>query len=140
VPHIANRLAPAPLKPGGPDRPRLVVRDHAVAKIRVPIRNHHGVRPEIDVAELHSPLDHRWELRLTKTRTWSGELPAPLRDVPAGEGVGPVPFERRFLTGPVHKREETVANAETLKAAGEAAFELWLADAVQQAKITWHWL
>jgi putative peptide maturation system protein len=94
----------------------------------------------IDVAELHGPLDHHWELRLTKARTWSGELPAPLRDVPAGEGTGPVPFEGRFLTGVVHKREEAVADADTLKAAGEAAFELWLAGAVQQAQITWHWL
>lgn len=94
----------------------------------------------IDAAELHGSLSDRWELRLTKTRGWSGDLPSPLREVPAGGSVGPVPFEGRFLTGLILKREEAVEDAGTLEAAGEAAFDQWLADAANQAQITWHWL
>ncbi|MGV9301809.1 MULTISPECIES: TIGR04500 family putative peptide maturation system protein [unclassified Nonomuraea] len=95
---------------------------------------------EVDVAELHGSLADRWELQLTKARTWSGDLPSPLREAPAGGGVGPVPFEGRFLTGLILERQEAVEDADTLKAAGEAAFDQWLADAAQGAQITWHWL
>ncbi|MFB4278709.1 TIGR04500 family putative peptide maturation system protein [Nonomuraea sp. MTCD27] len=98
----------------------------------------------IDVAELQrSPggsLADRWDLQLTKARTWSGDLPAPLRETPAGGGAGPVPHEGRFLTGLITKRQEAMADAETLEAAGRAAFDQWLADAAEQAQVTWHWL
>ncbi|MFB4270387.1 hypothetical protein [Nonomuraea sp. GTA35] len=94
----------------------------------------------VEVAELDGSLGDRWGLRLTRIRAWSGELPEPLRAAPAGSGVGPVPFEGRFLTGSVHKREEAVADADTLEAAGAAAFEEWLAGAAEQARVTWHWL
>ncbi|MCP2364359.1 putative peptide maturation system protein [Nonomuraea thailandensis] len=94
----------------------------------------------IEAAELDGSLGDRWDLRLNRVVAWSGELPEPLRSAPAGSGVGPVPFEGRFLTGAVHKREEAVADAQTLEAAGAAAFEEWLAGAAEQARVTWHWL
>ncbi|MEV1001735.1 TIGR04500 family putative peptide maturation system protein [Nonomuraea sp. NPDC050202] len=94
----------------------------------------------VEVAELDGSLGDHWDLRLTRIRAWSGELPEPLRAAPAGSGVGPVPFGGRFLTGSVHKREEAVADADTLEAAGAAAFEEWLAGAAEQARVTWHWL
>ncbi|GGO61876.1 TIGR04500 family putative peptide maturation system protein [Nonomuraea cavernae] len=94
----------------------------------------------IDVAELDGSLGDRWDLRLTRARTWSGDLPAPLRETPAGGGVGPVSHDGRFLTGLITERQEAVADAETLEAAGQAAFDQWLADAAKRAQITWHWL
>ncbi|MEU8270713.1 TIGR04500 family putative peptide maturation system protein [Sphaerisporangium sp. NPDC049002] len=94
----------------------------------------------IEVDDLRGSLSDRWDLQLTRARAWSGDLPAPLREVPAGGGVGPVPYDGRFLTGSILERQEAVEDADTLKAAGEAAFEQWLADAAEQARITWHWL
>ncbi|MGW0801567.1 TIGR04500 family putative peptide maturation system protein [Nonomuraea sp. NPDC002799] len=94
----------------------------------------------IEAAELHGALSDRWGLRLTRAQTWSGELPAPLREVAAGGAAGPVPFEGRFLTGLIVERAEAVADADTLEAAGDAAFDQWLADAAQRAQITWHHL
>ncbi|TYB62812.1 TIGR04500 family putative peptide maturation system protein [Nonomuraea sp. PA05] len=91
----------------------------------------------VGVDELHGPLDGRWDVRLTRAQVWAGELPEPLREASA---VGPVPFEGGFLTGVVLKREEAVADAATLAAAGADAFEEWLADAAEQARVTWHWL
>ncbi|MEV4171339.1 hypothetical protein [Nonomuraea sp. NPDC049709] len=40
----------------------------------------------------------------------------------------------------ITKRQEAMADAETLEAAGHAAFDQWLADAAERAQITWHWL
>ncbi|MFI6176464.1 hypothetical protein ACIA8R_13115 [Nonomuraea sp. NPDC051191] len=94
----------------------------------------------VEAAELDGSLAGRWDLRLTRTRTLAGELPEPLRDVPAGGAAGPVPFEEGFLTGQVLERQEAVADAATLKAAGEAAFDEWVTDAAREAHITWHWL
>ncbi|MFI9597048.1 hypothetical protein [Nonomuraea sp. NPDC052265] len=54
--------------------------------------------------------------------------------------AGPVPFEGGFLTGQVLERQDAVADAATLKAAGEAAFDEWLADTAREAQTTWHWL
>ncbi|MFI7694120.1 TIGR04500 family putative peptide maturation system protein [Nonomuraea sp. NPDC049655] len=94
----------------------------------------------VEAAELDGPLAGRWDLRLTRARTWAGELPVPLREVPAGGAAGPVPYEGGFLTGQVVERQEAVADAATLKAAGAAAFEEWLTGAAQEAGVTWHWL
>nr|SBP01040.1 hypothetical protein BN4615_P10556 [Nonomuraea gerenzanensis] len=94
----------------------------------------------IDVAALRGGLGERWGLRLTRARTWAGELPEPLRELPGGASAGPVAYEGGFLTGLVIERAEAVADSATLKAAGAAAFEEWLADAAEQARVTWHWL
>ncbi|MFI6927179.1 TIGR04500 family putative peptide maturation system protein [Nonomuraea spiralis] len=94
----------------------------------------------IEAAELDGSLGDRWDLRLTRARTWAGELPVPLREVPAGGSAGPVPYEGGFLIGRVLDRQEAVADDATIEAAGAAAFEQWLADAAREARITWHWL
>ncbi|MGR6914431.1 TIGR04500 family putative peptide maturation system protein [[Actinomadura] parvosata] len=94
----------------------------------------------VDPAELDGSLGDRWDVRVSRVRAWAGELPEPLRTVPAGGAAGPVPFEDGHLTGAVFKREDAVADADTLAAAGTAAFDDWLAEAAEQARVTWHWL
>lgn len=67
------------------------------------------------------------------------DLPAPLRHAPRDTLVGPVTFERGYLTGLVLERRAAGADSETLAMAGRAAFGEWLTARRERASIEWHW-
>ncbi|NUW34447.1 TIGR04500 family putative peptide maturation system protein [Nonomuraea sp. SMC257] len=71
---------------------------------------------------------------------WESDLPEALRGAPPGRVVGPEQAPGGgFLTGAVLSRTPAVADAETLEAAGRAAFACWLAERRAAATIEWHW-
>jgi putative peptide maturation system protein len=70
---------------------------------------------------------------------WEYELPEPLRGTEPGSVVGPVRHERGFLTGSVIDRRPAEDDSATLAAAGQAAFNAWLAERRERASIEWHW-
>ncbi|MEV4113713.1 TIGR04500 family putative peptide maturation system protein [Nonomuraea sp. NPDC049695] len=80
------------------------------------------------------------EAVVTVTTRWEGELPGMLRGTPVGRVVGPEEAPGGgFLTGAVLSRSPVVEDAETLAAAGRAAFAGWLAERRAAAKVEWHW-
>ncbi|MEV0203105.1 TIGR04500 family putative peptide maturation system protein, partial [Nonomuraea sp. NPDC050691] len=71
---------------------------------------------------------------------WESDLPEALRGAPAGQVIGPAEAPGGgFLTGAVLSRTPAARDAETLEAAGRAAFALWLAERRAAATIEWHW-
>ncbi|WP_248964192.1 TIGR04500 family putative peptide maturation system protein [Sphaerisporangium perillae] len=80
------------------------------------------------------------EAQVTIGDRWAGELPEPLRDAEAGAVAGPVEQGTGFFTGAVLNRRPAEDDAETLAAAGRAAFAAWLAERRGRASIEWHWL
>ncbi|MGP4095958.1 TIGR04500 family putative peptide maturation system protein [Nonomuraea sp. KM90] len=80
------------------------------------------------------------EAVVTVGTRWEGELPEALRGAPVGRVVGPEELPRGgFLTGRVLSRSPAEADAETLAAAGRAAFAGWLAGRRAAARVEWHW-
>ncbi|GAA4189014.1 hypothetical protein GCM10022252_25220 [Streptosporangium oxazolinicum] len=80
------------------------------------------------------------EAAVTFATRWEADLPAVLRGTESGRVVGPVELpDGGFLTGAVLFRSPAVADAETLAAAGRAAFTGWLAERRAAATIEWHW-
>ncbi|MBN6053981.1 TIGR04500 family putative peptide maturation system protein, partial [Nonomuraea sp. RK-328] len=71
---------------------------------------------------------------------WESDLPEALRGAPVGRVIGPEEISGGgFLTGAVLSRTPAAADAETLRAAGRAAFAVWLAERRAAATIEWHW-
>ncbi|WP_182907679.1 TIGR04500 family putative peptide maturation system protein [Microbispora sp. H13382] len=79
------------------------------------------------------------EARVIVGERLARELPAELRGAPAGAVVGPCESEEGYLSGTVLERRPAEDDAETLAAAGRAAFAEWLAGRRRQARIEWHW-
>ncbi|MFF3439916.1 TIGR04500 family putative peptide maturation system protein [Streptosporangium sp. NPDC002721] len=80
------------------------------------------------------------ETSVTFATRWEAELPEALRGVEPGRVVGPVELpDGGFLTGAVLSRSPAGDDAETLAAAGRAAFTGWLAERRAAATIEWHW-
>ncbi|GGK81121.1 hypothetical protein Sme01_44390 [Sphaerisporangium melleum] len=86
------------------------------------------------------PSEVTGEIQVTIGERWAGDLPEPLRDAAPGTVVGPVEREGRFLTGAVLDRRPAKDDAETLAAAGRAAFADWLTERRRRASVEWHWL
>ncbi|MEU8244935.1 TIGR04500 family putative peptide maturation system protein [Nonomuraea sp. NPDC048916] len=77
---------------------------------------------------------------VTVATRWEAELPPVLRGAPSGRVVGPEEAPGGgFLTGAVLSRSPAAGDAETLAAAGRAAFAGWLAERRAAATIAWHW-
>lgn len=71
---------------------------------------------------------------------WETDLPEALRGVPVGQVVGPEQApDGGYLSGAVLSRTPAVRDAETLEAAGRAAFADWLAERRAAATVEWHW-
>ncbi|MEU8382854.1 TIGR04500 family putative peptide maturation system protein, partial [Streptosporangium sp. NPDC048865] len=80
------------------------------------------------------------ETTVTFATRREAELPPALRGAPPGRVVGPVESpEGGFLTGAVLSRSPARDDAETLAAAGRAAFTGWLAERRAAATVEWHW-
>ncbi|MFI7706728.1 TIGR04500 family putative peptide maturation system protein [Nonomuraea sp. NPDC049480] len=79
------------------------------------------------------------EAQATVGDRWEYELPEPLRGAEPGSAVGPVRHEKGFLTGLVIERRPAEDDPATLAAAGQAAFNAWLAERRERASIEWHW-
>lgn len=79
-------------------------------------------------------------VRCTSAVGFADELPPPLRDLPAGQPVGPVVDGGRLLVGVLTRREAPEPGPELAAAAGRAAFADWLAGLRARADIRWHWL
>ncbi|MGA4988013.1 TIGR04500 family putative peptide maturation system protein [Nonomuraea bangladeshensis] len=110
-----------------------------------------GVRPEV-VGELaDGPVDgfldraaaavRSARVRLEACTALTPRLPRPIRELPAGQAVGPVPVEGGYLAGVVY---EVVApspgDPEVLDAARDAAYQAWLDERRRSADIRWFWL
>lgn|GEM_PF-6812054 len=80
------------------------------------------------------------ETAVTFATRWEAELPEALRGAEPGRVVGPVELPGGgFLTGAVLSRNPAAVDAETLAAAGRAAFAGWLAERRAAATVEWHW-
>jgi len=80
------------------------------------------------------------ETVVTFATRWETDLPEALRGAVPGRIVGPVELpDGGFLTGAVLSRGAATDDAETLAAAGRAAFARWLAERRASATIEWHW-
>ncbi|MFB9679956.1 TIGR04500 family putative peptide maturation system protein [Streptosporangium vulgare] len=80
------------------------------------------------------------ETAVTFATRWEAELPEALRGAEPGRVVGPVELpDGGFLTGAVLSRSPAAGDAETLAAAGRAAFTGWLAERRAAATVEWHW-
>ncbi|WP_436760084.1 TIGR04500 family putative peptide maturation system protein [Streptosporangium sp. V21-05] len=80
------------------------------------------------------------EAVVTFATRWEAELPEVLRGAEPGRVVGPVELpDGGFLTGAVLSRSPATGDAETLAAAGRAAFTGWLAERRAAATVEWHW-
>ncbi|MER5645679.1 TIGR04500 family putative peptide maturation system protein [Streptosporangium sp. NPDC002524] len=80
------------------------------------------------------------ETVVTLATRWEAELPEALRGTEPGRVVGPVELpDGGFLTGAVLSRSPATGDAETLAAAGRAAFTGWLAERRAAATVEWHW-
>ncbi|MEU8202801.1 TIGR04500 family putative peptide maturation system protein [Streptosporangium sp. NPDC049046] len=80
------------------------------------------------------------ETVVTFATRWETDLPEALRGAAPGRVVGPVELpDGGFLTGAVLSRSAATGDAETLAAAGRAAFARWLAERRASATIEWHW-
>lgn len=80
------------------------------------------------------------EAVVTFATRWEADLPEALRGAVPGRVVGPVELpEGGFLTGAVLSRSPATGDAETLAAAGRAAFTGWLAERRAAATVEWHW-
>ncbi|MGJ6962243.1 TIGR04500 family putative peptide maturation system protein [Streptosporangium sp. G11] len=80
------------------------------------------------------------ETAVTFATRWEAELPEALRGAEPGRVVGPVKLpDGGFLTGAVLSRSPATGDAETLAAAGRAAFTGWLAEHRAAATVEWHW-
>ncbi|MBB2748486.1 UNVERIFIED_ORG: putative peptide maturation system protein [Microbispora rosea subsp. rosea] len=80
------------------------------------------------------------EAVVTVGARWARDLPAPLRHAAHDTLVGPVAYGDGYLTGIVLERRVGRDDPETLAAAGETAFDEWLAGRRRRASIEWHWL
>jgi putative peptide maturation system protein len=81
------------------------------------------------------------EAVMTVGERWARDLPAPLRHAAHDTLVGPTTYGAGFLTGIVlERRVARDDDAETLAAAGAAAYREWLAVRRRRASVEWHWL
>ncbi|WP_169952672.1 hypothetical protein [Microbispora sp. H11081] len=100
-----------------------------------------GSRP-VNGESLRGPDGLVWngEAMVTVGERWVRDLPAPLRHAVPGALVGPMTYGEGYLTGIVlERRPARDGDAETLAAAGEAAFGEWLAARRRRASVEWHW-
>ncbi|MER7503382.1 TIGR04500 family putative peptide maturation system protein [Nonomuraea pusilla] len=79
--------------------------------------------------------------RLEAATMLTSRLPEPLRTVPAGAAIGPVPYDGGHLAGVVYEVVPPDPEArETLDAARDAAFQAWLDERRRSSEIRWYWL
>ncbi|GAA2875934.1 hypothetical protein GCM10010517_36970 [Streptosporangium fragile] len=80
-------------------------------------------------------------LRLEAAATLTSRLPEPLRTVPTGTAVGPVPCDDGHLAGVVYEVVPPDPEAPgVLDAARDVAFQAWLDERRRSAQIRWFWL
>ncbi|MDP9863455.1 MULTISPECIES: TIGR04500 family putative peptide maturation system protein [Streptosporangium] len=71
----------------------------------------------------------------------TSRLPEPLRTVPGGTAIGPVPYKGGHLAGVVYEvLPPDPGAAEVLDAARDAAFQAWLDERRRTSDIRWFWL
>ncbi|MER5650967.1 TIGR04500 family putative peptide maturation system protein [Streptosporangium sp. NPDC002524] len=80
-------------------------------------------------------------VRLEAVATLTPRLPEPLRAVPAGAPVGPVPYDGGYLAGVVYAVvPPDPSDPEVLDAARDAAFRAWLDERRRTSEVRWFWL
>jgi putative peptide maturation system protein len=80
-------------------------------------------------------------LRLEAVATLTSRLPEPLRAVPAGASLGPVPYDGGYLAGVVYAVvSPDPGDPAVLDAACDAAFRAWLEERRRESEIRWFWL
>ncbi|MGJ6968334.1 hypothetical protein ACSDR0_41150 [Streptosporangium sp. G11] len=80
-------------------------------------------------------------LRLEAVATLTSRLPEPLRAVPAGASLGPVPYDGGYLAGVVYAVvPPDPDDPAVLDAACDAAFRAWLEERRRESEIRWFWL
>ncbi|WP_084518043.1 TIGR04500 family putative peptide maturation system protein [Microtetraspora niveoalba] len=80
-------------------------------------------------------------LHLEAAATLTPRLPEPLRGLPAGTAIGPVPYDGGHLAGVVYEVLPPDPEAqEVLDAARDAAFQAWLDERRRTSHIRWFWL